>query len=62
MNPYAPMFAEIEKSLDHALSLDPKTDLEAILVHVRIARSLTQQMRMIDGLFSQHFETKENRT
>ena len=50
MNPYAPMLAEIVRHLDHALSLDPETDLKAILDHVRIAQGYAQSGRSIDSL------------
>ena len=50
MNPYAPMLAEIVRHLDHALSLDPETDLKAILVHVRVARGYAAQATTIDNM------------
>ena len=58
MNPFVPMLAEIIRHLDHALSLDPETDLKAILDHVRVAQGYAKQATMIDGLLSQHFDNE----
>ena len=50
LTPLTPVFAEIEKHLGHALSLDPSTDSQAILDHVRVARGYLASARTIDGI------------
>jgi len=54
MTPLDPVLAEIEKHLDdalrHAATLDPKTDGEAIIASIRIARGYLASARTIVGV------------
>jgi hypothetical protein len=54
MTHLAPIFAESEKHLEealrHAAALDPSTDGQAILDHIRIVRAYLTSARTFDGM------------